>query len=365
MRRVGLIGFGSIAEHGHLPAWRTFPEVELAAVADISGRRLDRARSSLPGVVLYDSPLELIAQADVDVVDICTPPNTHADLILAACNRELSDIVCEKPLVLSEGEYLRVALARRQSGSRVISVNNWVHSDLHRHVTGALQGDAVGAVRSVELRIGRPGAALGNTSWVPRWRTDVAYAGGGIILDHGWHQLYLMLRWMQLPLQSVSAVTRTADSRNHPVEDEALIDITFPSAHGRIELRWTASVRSNGGLIRGTRGSIAIHDDGVVVVNDAGRRRLPFRGRLTESSYHPDWFRAMFRSTVLAPTSGEADRAFAEAGVLVSAIRAAYRSADRQGAPCRPALLAWEAAGPAMEGGASIDGDTAGAAVSA
>lgn len=33
--RIGLVGFGSIAEHGHLPAWRSFPDVEVAAIADI------------------------------------------------------------------------------------------------------------------------------------------------------------------------------------------------------------------------------------------------------------------------------------------------------------------------------------------
>src|SRR5436190_21076199 len=111
-QRIGLVGFGSIAEHGHLPAWQSFDEVEVAAVADLSPERLDRARQLLPNARLFDSPAELIERAEVDGVDICTPPATHADLLLAACLRPLRDIVCEKPLVLSEDEYVGVARAR-------------------------------------------------------------------------------------------------------------------------------------------------------------------------------------------------------------------------------------------------------------
>lgn len=336
MRRIGLIGFGSIAENGHLPAWQSFEDVEVVAVAEVSPERLDRARTALPGAVLYDSPLELLARADVDGIDICTPPNTHAELILAACRQGLADIVCEKPLVLSEEEYVRVAHARAASGSRVISVNNWIHSDLNRHVVAALDGEVIGTVQSVELRIGRPGCALGNSGWRPAWRTDVTYSGGGIILDHGWHQLYLLLGWMRAPVESVSAVTRTANRRHYPVEDEALINMQFPDAYGRIELSWTAAGRTNGGMIRGSRGTIAIHDDRVVIDNGAGEYDLPFLGKLSESSYHPDWFRLTFRSNVLDESRDEADRNFGEAGVLVSAIRACYRSAQESGQPCRP-----------------------------
>jgi predicted dehydrogenase len=344
-RRIGLVGFGSIAENGHLPAWQSFPEVEVAAVADLSPARLDRARELLPGAALYDAPVELIARADVDGVDICTPPNTHAGLILAACRRGLTDVVCEKPLVLSEDEYVEVARARRDSGSRVISVNNWVHSDLNRLVGAAIRDGAIGEVRSVELRIGRPDCALGNAGWMPRWRTDLAFSGGGIILDHGWHQFYLLLGWLQEPLETVSAVTRTVDSRHYPVEDEALIEMLFSSASGRIELSWAAGSRTNEGFIQGSRGSITAHDDAVVVDNGRSQHRLPFRSRLSQSSYHPEWFQAVFLYNVLNESPAEADRNFAEAGVLVSAVRAAYRSAQASGAPYRPTLSLHDPAG--------------------
>lgn len=353
-KRIGIIGFGSIAEHGHVPAWQSFPNIEIAAVADVAPDRLDSARQTVPGAALFGSPIMLLDQTDLDGVDICGPPSTHADLIVAACERGVADIVCEKPLVLSEDDYVRVARARARSGSRVISINNWAHSDLNRHILGTIAAGGIGAVQRIDLRIGRPGCALGNAGWMPRWRTNLAYAGGGIILDHGWHQFYLILGWMQAPLVTVRATTRTVNHRHLPVEDEAQIDMQFPASRGRVELSWTAGDRTNDGCVQGEDGTITALDDRVVIDNREGRHELPFRSKLSESSYHPEWFQAVFRSNVLDENRDEADRNFAEAGVLVSVIQAAYRSAEERGKPCRPTFPTREIAERALDGNAEL-----------
>lgn len=338
MRRIGLIGFGSIGEHGHLPALLSFPGVEVVAIADLAPERRRQAQILLPQAELYAEPHALIAQAKIDCLDICSPPMTHADLIEAACRRGIADIISEKPFVLTRDAYRRVAEARARSGSRVISVNNWMHSDLNQQVLGVLRAGDIGRIRSVWLRTGRPDAARGIDSWLPSWRTDLAYAGGGILLDHGWHQLYLLLGWLAEPVLTVRAQARTADLRHLPVEDEIEVELQFPSGTGRIELSWTADGRTNEGAIEGDEGSIQVQDDRIVVRNRSGERVLPFHDRLTQSSYHPEWFERMLRYNVFTTDRTEADRNFAEAGLLVDIITAAYRSAGDGGEACYPAV---------------------------
>jgi UDP-N-acetylglucosamine 3-dehydrogenase len=341
-RRIGLAGFGSVAENSHLPAWQALDSCEVVAIADVSSSRRDRAGELMPGARIFETPLELIEDADIDTLDICAPPNTHTPLLLAGCSRGLEAVVCEKPLVLEEEEYLRVARARDASGTRVISVNNWVHSDLNQHVSHALQAAAIGSVRRIVLRIGRPDVALGHEGWNPRWRTDVSYSGGGIILDHGWHQLYLLLGWMRQPLESVSAAATTIRPHHRPVEDEARIDLQFRQGTGRIELSWTADSRTNEGLLQGDRGDIRALDDRIIVTNENGARELPFSRKLSQSSYNPDWFESVFYYNVLESDFHEADRNFAEAGLLISTVRAAYRSTQQGGTACRPTFATGE-----------------------
>lgn len=357
--RVGLIGFGSIAEHGHLPAWRSLENVTVEAIADVAPERRARASELAPQARLFSLPRELIRSAAIDVLDICTPPNSHADLIVEGCRRQIPRIVSEKPLVLTEEEYVRIGEAARVSGTQILSVNNWLQSDLFHHVSAAIQREAIGTVRHVTLRTARPGAARGNSGWKPGWRTDLEHAGGGILLDHGWHQLYLLLGWIRQPLLAVSARVGTADARNFPVEDEATVDLYFPSATGRIELSWHAAGRANDGWIDGTEGSIDVHDDRIVVRGGEGREIFPFRERLTESSYHPDWFRSVFRYTMAGTDHGYADRSFLQAGVLVAAIRAAYRSAACGGERVAPIFDAESSVSAVLTGkadGSSVRG---------
>ncbi|GAC1473438.1 MAG: hypothetical protein PVSMB7_27420 [Chloroflexota bacterium] len=338
MRRVGLIGFGSIAENGHLPAWHAFPHCRVVAVADLSAERRARAREVLPDAAIFESPADLIERAEVDTVDICTPPGTHVELLTAACARGIADIVSEKPFVLTRQEFNAVARARAESGSRVISVNNWLYSDLYGALHRVLQEHSIGRFRHILLRTGRPDNAKGNDGWLPQWRTDPAHSGGGILLDHGWHQLYLLLGWLGTDVREISATTRIADPRHAPVEDEATVELRFADAIGRIELSWTANDRTNDGLVRGEHGEVEILDGGIVVRNRDGEREYPFNSRLTASSYHSDWFEEMFRYNVFDHSRDEADRNFREAGILVEIIGAAYRSAQLGGTAQAPTL---------------------------
>ena len=69
----------------HLPAFREFPEdVELTAVCDV---REDAARAyadDLGVEAVYTDFAQLLDEADIDAVDICTTHDTHRDIAVAA-----------------------------------------------------------------------------------------------------------------------------------------------------------------------------------------------------------------------------------------------------------------------------------------
>ena len=82
--RVGLIGCGFVSEL-HMYAFRRVygVDVEVAAVAARGDHVVEFAgRHGIPRV--YRSFAELIADRELDVIDICTPPNLHADMIVAS-----------------------------------------------------------------------------------------------------------------------------------------------------------------------------------------------------------------------------------------------------------------------------------------
>jgi predicted dehydrogenase len=325
--RIAIVGFGRIAERAHLPAWLALPGTEIVAVADICAERRAHAAATLPAARVYSSTAELLREEAIDCLDICTPPHDHTPSILAACAGGVPRIVCEKPLTARRDEFARIVEAQLAGGSQLYTINSWLQSDLHRLVDGILAAGAIGQVRSVTLRTRRPDCALGVPSWLPRWRTDPNYAGGGIVLDHGWHQLYLMARWIGAEPIAVDATVRTLHPCHAPVEDYAVLDLAFPQTHGRIELSWAAPARDNDGEILGTAGHIEIRDGGLTLHTAAGTTHHQYGERLSDSSYHPEWFQTLFAGILTDRDRAEGRRNMREAQMLVTTLFDAYAAA--------------------------------------
>jgi predicted dehydrogenase len=94
--RVGLVGCGFVAEL-HMHAYRRVygVDVEVRAVAARGNHVVDFARRhKIPNA--HRGFADLIADNDIDVVDICTPPNLHARMIVDAM-RAGKHVICEKP----------------------------------------------------------------------------------------------------------------------------------------------------------------------------------------------------------------------------------------------------------------------------
>ncbi len=94
--KVGLVGCGFVAElHMYAYARVYGVDVEVAAVAARGDHVIEFARKhQIPAT--YRSFDEVIADRAIDVVDICTPPNLHASMIVAAM-RAGKHVICEKP----------------------------------------------------------------------------------------------------------------------------------------------------------------------------------------------------------------------------------------------------------------------------
>src|ERR1700750_3104551 len=92
----GLVGCGFVAEL-HMYAYRRVygVDVEVKAVAARGDQVTTFAKHhGIPAT--YRRFAELIADRDIDVVDICTPPNLHASMIIEAMQAG-KHVICEKP----------------------------------------------------------------------------------------------------------------------------------------------------------------------------------------------------------------------------------------------------------------------------
>lgn len=110
--RVGLIGLGAMGRN-HLRVLGEMDGVTLAAIADPARDAL-AAAGATSQAQLFEEPLALIAEAELDAVVIASPTMTHLSLALAAIERGIPALV-EKPLAASptEADTIVEAAARR------------------------------------------------------------------------------------------------------------------------------------------------------------------------------------------------------------------------------------------------------------
>ncbi|MDE2510175.1 MAG: Gfo/Idh/MocA family oxidoreductase, partial [Elusimicrobia bacterium] len=197
------MGFGAIADGAHVPALRSLG-IAVAAVAEVSAERRDAARRKCPSAKIYGSHGEMLAsERSLDALIVTTPPLYHAEAVFAGLRAGLP-VMCEKPLTLDPEA---LALMTTESEARdlcVFTVNNWATSPQWSRLLETAASGKLGAIRHAEIRVlrTRPSASA-----LPGdWRKDPAISGGGILVDHGWHNLYLLRRLLGPEIRLVSSV---------------------------------------------------------------------------------------------------------------------------------------------------------------
>jgi predicted dehydrogenase len=325
-----IVGFGEVARHGHWPAYASSRDVRIAAIVDRTEARRRLAASLIDGVQAFATVDDLIASGTpLDFVDVCTPPALHGEPMLAAASRGWH-VLCEKPFLL---DHRMLEAARRVACERrvaLVPVHNWKFAPIVCAATSALRRGDIGVLRRVRIETSRLREATTTDSVRPNWRRDPQLAGGGILMDHGWHAVYLALHWFGEPHTSVRCAVHRPDPDG--VEDEAELIIGFPSGEAVIGLTWRGTVRRNAMTLCGDRGDVTI-DDRMLHIN--GRREV-FDPALSAGSHHPDWFEAMLPEVVACfRDPARARLGLDEAASCLSIIREAYQCGAPLAAPPR------------------------------
>jgi predicted dehydrogenase len=330
-----LIGFGFIAEKGHVPAYlAASDQFEIVAVADVCAARRDKARKVLPNARVYsDTKTLLAAEADrLDFVDIATPPCDHAAIAHAAFEHGLH-VFCEKPIATS-GADARALLDHARSCGRVFfPSHNYKHAPVIRTIRDILATGELGPIHLVTLDTFRTTHAKGVSEWHPDWRRHRTTSGGGIAMDHGSHTFYLAFDWLGAQPSAIAA--KMSNLSAFDTEDNFSCTVTFPTGIAVAQLTWNSGFRKVIYTIHGAHGAIKVEDDDLEIHRKRGPR-IEIEKRSASSDWmdasHAEWFVPLQREFANAIRDNDYVGAEArEAAQCVQLIETAYASARADG----------------------------------
>jgi predicted dehydrogenase len=225
--KIGLIGAGGIA-NPHVNGYLKIPDdAKITAVADVVAENANRRAEQAGGAAVYSDYNEMIASADIDAVDICLPHHLHADAILAAASAG-KHVLCEKPLCIHTDEAEKITAAIKDSGITLMCAHNQLFMPPVAKARELIQNGTLGKVFEIRTTDSFFNGGLNRDMG---WRGSVATAGGGELIDTGYHPTYLLLNLAQAEPTEVTAMT----SRYRlPMEGEDSAQVLVRFADGSV-----------------------------------------------------------------------------------------------------------------------------------
>ena len=238
--RVAMVGHAFMGT-AHSQAWRTVNRVfDLPATAImqvVCGRDAGRTQAAAERLGWAEADTDwrrVVAREDIDVVDVCTPGDSHADIAIAALEAG-KHVLCEKPLANTVGEAERMVGAARAAAGR--GVRSMVGFNYRRVPAAALARQLVAEGRLGEIRHVR---AQYLQDWIADpefplvWRLQKERAGSGALGDLGAHIIDLAQYVAGQTISGVSAITETFVKQRPLAADSSGLSATGGSRTGPV-----------------------------------------------------------------------------------------------------------------------------------
>lgn len=304
--KIGIIGCGMIAERGHLPAIQQTPGVSIDALFDIDfGRALELQRRF--GARHAYPTEEAFWSSDFDVVVICTPAPLHPEHAAKAAQYG-KNIICEKPLAMTEGEIEEMIRVTQKAGVKLYTGFTYRFSPSALEIQRLVNGGSIGEVRSLRLlylwNLHGKWTYDEEGKMIPSPLRVGRMLEGGPMVDCGVHQIDLARWWLGSEVESFHGIGVWVEDFEAP--DHMYLHLDHEcGAHTMVEMSFSYNATSKeptsnfqyeligtDGVIRWNR-----EEHSFTVRNSRGTQHLP---------WHPEKnFRGMYQALADAMSRGE------------------------------------------------------------
>lgn len=204
--RIGIIGTGGISAK-HINELLNCENAEIVALCDIDEEALRKKaeKALVPAHKCYTDYTELIADPEVDAVEICTPNDLHAEMARAALAAG-KPVNLEKPVALNYKEALSILEAEEKSSAFGMTCFSYRFKPAVRYAKHLVEQGVIGKILGLNV------AYLKNSGlWQGRgleWRFDEKRAGTGVLGDLGVHLIDLA-QLLSGPITELCATRQT------------------------------------------------------------------------------------------------------------------------------------------------------------
>jgi predicted dehydrogenase len=205
--KVAIVGCGRISDL-HALGYRGRDDARLVAVCDAKrGRAREKAREwGIAPDKVYADYQKLLADPEVDLVELLVPHHLHAGMTMEAC-RAGKHVSVQKPMALTAAEAEQMIQAATQAGVVLRVFENFVFYGPHVRAKQMIEAGEIGEPQMIRLHVGTGRSETGwkvpLSAWLWRFRESTC-GGGPLVFDHGYH-LFSLAHSLMGPVERVVA----------------------------------------------------------------------------------------------------------------------------------------------------------------
>ncbi len=214
--QVGIAGLGHQSLEDHIPAVKASPDVNLAGVVEIDDKKLKAFLSENKGVKGYKNFSDLFKNHKIDFIIVAVPHYLHYEILKEAIGRKIH-ILKEKPFAVSLAQAKELGkLAQANNVQIMVTLQrrfNPIYSTFFQLI------DKIGTPFFIETKY-----TFFTDSPHKGWRGKKALAGGGCLIDMGYHIIDLLMWYFGLPDKVFAEMSCSAkENVEYDAEDTAQV----------------------------------------------------------------------------------------------------------------------------------------------
>lgn len=149
-KTAGATGFGM--SHWHARGYEAAPDCRIIALADLSEVNARAFQEEHGGDTIYSDYRAMLANERLDIVSICTWPQLHAEMVIAAAEAGVRAIHCEKPMAPTMGEARRMVEVCEARGAQLTFNHQRRFAAPFRRARELVRAGAIGQLQRMEMR---------------------------------------------------------------------------------------------------------------------------------------------------------------------------------------------------------------------
>ncbi len=256
-----IIGLGNQSINEHIPAVLSTDRYKLVALVDPDLSKREKVKKVFnieKDVAFYEDAKDALKNHDIDVAIIVVPHNKYLPLIKLCAERSIH-ILKEKPFALSLNEAKEIKSIAEIHNIKIMTCFQRRFHPIYQSFKIMLKqlGDitTVSAFYTISSKTPNSG-----------WRNNFDEAGGGVLLDMGYHILDLLIWFFDPP-----TIDNSYLSINRPdlynVDDTALFDFHIKNIHGSVFISCVYPYKREEMVVIGTKGSAVLKRDYIARYN--------------------------------------------------------------------------------------------------